>query len=520
MFSIIPLLLFISYPDDVTSVGRYAFNHCDQLTAITLPAKVDTIGEGAFASCDKLKEITVDSDNTSYCDQDGVLFNSDCTTLIQCPGRWDTAYTIPDTVTDIKNYAFEGYRELPSVVVPESVTTIGTVFSQCYGLTSITLLNTITTIEENAFSGCFSLSSFSIPESVTSIGAYAFSNCSALISISISEGVTSIEEGAFSGCSALTTFEVDENNPNYCVIDDVLFSKDQTSLIQYPIGKEDTSYHIPESVQRIGASSFYTNNLTSVTIPDGVTSIGTSAFSYSALSELNLLGSVEIIENNAFSGCHFPSLTLPEGLESIGWCAFLDCEELRSVSIPASVTSIEGSPFAGCNSLTAITVDANNKNYCSVDDLLLTKDKTALVQYPSGKEDTEYTIPKSVTEIKGGSFYECEVLESLTIGEQVESIEGGAFWSNNAFTGFVIQCYVGSAAMEYALENNIEYVLLTRPSRNLTVAVVDENGDPVQKENFTVIWYNESSEVEGDDSATLTGALQAKTYYCDMWLSL
>ena len=101
-----------------------------------------------------------------------------------------------------------------------------------------------------AFASCSSLTSITIPNSVTSIGVGAFLDCSSLTSITIPNSVTSIGEWAFSRCSSLTSINVDANNANYCSIDGVLFSKDKTILIQFPIGNTRSEYIIPNSVTR------------------------------------------------------------------------------------------------------------------------------------------------------------------------------------------------------------------------------------------------------------------------------
>ena len=115
---------------------------------------------------------------------------------------------------------------------------------------------------------------------VTSIGNSAFRECDALTSVSIPDSVTYIGNYAFACCYALTSIIVDENNSNYSSdANGVLFNKNRTTLIQYPVGSNKTAYTIPDSVTYIGSYAFACcDALTSVTIPDSVTSIGTSAF--------------------------------------------------------------------------------------------------------------------------------------------------------------------------------------------------------------------------------------------------
>ena len=151
----------------------------------------------------------------------------------------------------------------------------------CTNLTSVTIPDSVTIIGEGAFSSCESLKSVVIPDSVTSIGSHAFFRCISLPSVTISDSVTSIGLKAFSGGGSLTSIEVDENNANYSSLDGNLYNKDQTELIQYAIGKEETNFTIPDGVKNIGDYAFYNcGSLKSIIIPGSVTSIGESAFRY------------------------------------------------------------------------------------------------------------------------------------------------------------------------------------------------------------------------------------------------
>ena len=181
----------------------------------------------------------------------------------------------------------------------------------------------VTSIGESAFSGCYGLTSVTIPNSVTSIGQSAFHYCYGLSSITIPNSVTSIGDGAVSGCSGLTSVTIGNN------------------------------------VTSIGESAFYNCiGLTSITIPNSVTSIGQSAFGICyGLTSINIPNSLTSIENGTFGGCiGLTSITIPNNVTSIGDGAFSGCSSLTSITIPNSVTRIGQSAFNGCSGLTSVTI--------------------------------------------------------------------------------------------------------------------------------------------------------------------
>ena len=192
---------------------------------------------------------------------------------------------VPDSVTDIKN-SFDGLKELNSVTLGNGVTQIDNcAFRNCESLEVIKLGENITTIGREAFKGDKNLKSIDIPNSVSIIYNNAFSNCSSLESINLGSNLTQIgtyyddwsaisvgETDVFSYNKSLSSINVDENNQVYCSVDGVLYSKDMTKLIKYPMGKTETSFEIPDSVTTI--CSYALDNCTeknlTVVIPDNV----------------------------------------------------------------------------------------------------------------------------------------------------------------------------------------------------------------------------------------------------------
>ncbi len=254
-------------------------------------------------------------------------------------------------VTVIGESAFSNcYNLTGSLVIPNSVITIGSsAFYNCYGFTSLTLGNSVQTINQYAFNYCSGFTdALTIPESVTYISYCAFRNCTGFTSLEYNATNCSVYQSSYAPdgwiySTSFTTLTIGENVqsiPNYFLYNRTSFNGELV---------------IPESVTLIGSNAFYgcTGFTGSLNIPDNVTSIGASAFSgCTGFSEsLNIGNSVTSIGNYAFNGCNgfTGTLTIGNSVTTIGENTFDGCTGFTgSLIIPNSVSSIGANAFSGC----------------------------------------------------------------------------------------------------------------------------------------------------------------------------
>ena len=377
----------------------------------------------------------------------------------------DTTYNVTELKVVGYYGTFDNCTGLTSVIIPNSVTTIGEyAFNNCTGLTSVTIPASVTTICEGVFKSCTGLTSVTIPNSVTTIGDWAFNECTGLATLNFNAiNCSDFVYGyhPFNRCpiSTITIGDSVQRIPKY-------FAYNLDSLRTLTIGNSVTSigiyafYHctgltsvtIPNSVTTIGNYAFNDcTQLTSVTIGNSVTTIGTSAFNgCTQLTSVTIGNSVTSIGGSAFDGCiGLTSVTIPTSVTTIGASAFSGCTGLTSVTIPTSVTTIGIDVFNGCTGLTTLNFNAincNDFNYSSpfegspISTITIGDSVKYIPRFFADNLNSlrTLTIGNSVTSIGYGAFFDCSSLTSVTIPNSVTTIGTCAFFYCTGLTSVVI----------------------------------------------------------------------------------
>ena len=429
------------------------------LSILLLLAMVLTAA-ASFTACDSALQEQATNPPETAIESEAVTEAATEAATEEAPGESGLSFTLLEdgTYSVSQGTALQNTTDIviPATYNGKAVTQIADkAFAECRTLTSIVIPDSVTTIGEDAFLFCSSLTEITLPKGLTAINN-SFGFCEKLTGLTIPAGVTEIDPWAFSYCSEMTAFVVDEGNTAYCAEDGVLFSKDKTMLVAYPLGKAG-EYTVPEGVTTIGTVAFYTSEkLTAVTLPASLTTIESLAFSNCdeltqlTVAEANpVLCSVDGVVFNkdkteliAFPPAKAESYAIPEGVTSVASFAFSYNEKLASITFPSSLTSIDSYAFSYCDNL---IVKENGVHYVgawavdadySATELPL-RDGTVGIANSAfyGRSDvTSATIPEGVVTLGDWTFAFCDALVSITIPASVQKIDRFTFYNCSGMT--------------------------------------------------------------------------------------
>ena len=474
---------------DIPTIPEEAFSHCSELTSVTLGPNVHVIGKKAFQSCSKLTAFTIPSSVHTF----------EPYAFWGC-SRLSGTFTIPSTLTTIDVGAM-GYTGITgSLTIPSTVTTLGSqAFCSCEGLTSVTI--NLPQVPSYLFQDCTGLNTVTIGPNVTHVGDFVFRGCTNISTVNFNayycskmhyaDDYTYRDYSAFyDSKSVLTTLNIGDNVnwiPPYA-----FFYCYRLSTLNFPasvkmVGDGAFGYcygltgplTIPNTIESLGNSVFlncknlttvsintstipaHTFNqckaLTTVTIGPNVTLIGNRAFAYcdqittvhfnavnctkmifddeygynksstfnhstKTLTNLTIGNQVTRIPDYAFVSCnHITSLTIPASVSEIGQRAFYYCSGLKNnLIIPSTVTSLGDWAFACCSGLPSVSVNVPSIGSCT---------------FYECYGLTSVTIGHDVTEIDGRAFQECDHIATVNFNaSNCASMKGPTYGNTSVFS--------------------------------------------------------------------------------------
>lgn len=370
-FSLIPWISYRDYikhiivENDITDISNNVFANCSNLETVFISNKCQNIGYNSFLNCYKLSQVIINSNLSTISDD---AFKN-CTNLSEvyytgidhpnCQSKiFDGCNLLEFVYVNVK-YRDDEVGKIPikKDIICGQIQSIKYSFSlhigdlKIYGkgqivgndnplylpwyeyssyVQKIYIEEGVTSLGTNAFANCMNAINISLPESLITIGKFAFLNCCNLTEIFIPKKVKEIGIAPFISCVKLATITVDENNGYFKMIDDILYTKNETVLVRYPPTKSDSSYTIPTKVTYIYDGAFSnTTNITTLVIGGQVTTVGQYSFSSSGIRILNIPFGFETISDYAFTHClSLHSVYFEDSIKYIGTQAFVYCESL------------------------------------------------------------------------------------------------------------------------------------------------------------------------------------------------
>ncbi len=508
----------IVIPEGTDEIKNNAFCNFSGMKSVHIPESVNRIGYNAFPMNHKLESVYITSIeawcgiefdccllNAKHYNYDEIALldeGNDVACKLYIENELVTDITVPDTVTEIKKNTFYGYKYLTDITIPDSVKSIGnSAFWECSNLENADIGNKIESIGHTAFYGCSKLNEIILPEGLKSIGGNAFYGCSSIKEITLpgslgttgnddsgKEGVdggTALGEGAFGKCRGLEKVVI----------------KNGLKAIPYSVFQgcsSLTEIHIPSSVTSINNYNFGScNSLSKVYIDDleswlKITFEGSEANPLSQAEELyingvltnNIVipGSMSEVKDYAFAGFSgITGMTVSDNVGSIGYAAFYECKNLKTVTFGENTETIGGNAFYSCTSLEEITFPDS------------VKELGALAFYGCEKL-SQVNLSYNITYLQYGIFERCTNLKTIYIPETVTMIEESAFEKCDDIIWIVD---ADSYAENFAKERNIKYRYIGQGMAFITP--IDENGEEIAGD-YTVNWYE-----KGSDTAIATG---------------
>lgn len=358
------------------------------VTSISVPANVTSVPKECFRGCSELHSFA-----GPYATEDGTMFIID-NKIMGVASKSGTDFTIPESVTSIENYAFEGCSGTLTILcnsVPggTSETNCPTKNGWLYGAAFSNIIIKSSSIGLYAFYEMTSIKDITLDPKENQIGYKAkltiedgaFGMCTGITEVNIPAVLTLDIQGAFYGCSNIKNFT------GYCATEDGKYVISKNGTLMAAVSAD--THIIPSSVINIGTSVFKKDVISEVVLPEGLCQIWGNAFSQSEITSINIPSTVNYIQPSTFGVVHsvdianidqwcrmtaysknligsdtlvrcngepITSVTIPDDVEYLESNAFSNFSELKTVIFPDAIDTIGSSAFYNCKSLESISI--------------------------------------------------------------------------------------------------------------------------------------------------------------------
>lgn len=460
-------------PDEIQTIGVYAFDACDGLPGIVLPSNLKSIESGAFRSCRRLTRISLPEGLATIGDD---AF-SDCTNLseVAIPQSVETLYGNPfhfigNTHGVLRSFSGKfASEDGRSLIVNDELVSFAP-----EGIETYSIPVGIKNIRSYAFNGS-DLREINFPQSLESVRDFSFAYCENLKSVVLHDRIKAIGLHAFYGCKNLDYLTIEAVIPpqgqkmmfdqtNDCPIYVPTQSVEAYKVAQYwsdyadrifpmealqprnEIWYTSTDGKIVEPDLSVGKpaltllSNTYENGKGVLVFEEDLVTIPFGLFSFCKTLESVVFPEGVIAVNNAvFEYCEYlVSVRFPSTVTQLGGWLFHDCFNLESVNIPEGVTKIEEATFAQCYKLPSVSLpdgltEIGHSAFCNCwafESIRIPATVTSLGEgaFAECRGLKSVTIPSGVTELPPSLFANCNSLTEVTIPEGVTVIGDQAFW--------------------------------------------------------------------------------------------
>ena len=365
----------LTIPDNVAIIGKAAFNECSLLEYIVLPPELTDLGRNDFRNIGKLSEGKIG------------LWVQD-TWLMGYIGEAPSEVVVPEGVTGIASYAFEGQTGLARVGLPSTLKYIGAnAFMGCTALEEIEIPNRVEKIDNGAFNNCTWLQDLTLPQNLKIVGKESFANCAMLPNLVCADGLETIGEQAFSNCWRMLSVSLPVSVTN--VGDNAFIDCKRLSGVHVPAHINNFATLFPSAY----------SNISTVVVSDGEWMLTKDVFKgCKALSDIVLPSTITQMCASAFENCTaLSAVDLPDGIESIGDGAFRGCVALEDVKLPRALKVISDSVFRGCTALARL--DLPN----------MVEDIGGYAFYGDSRL-VDFNLPRSLKRVGNYAFFNCTMM--------------------------------------------------------------------------------------------------------------